>query len=297
MKQRDKSRVIYHIIIKTICCIKFHHLRVHLLWYTTPGWWNNVSHLLCQRNSENKQANNVTQYCPITIWNFQVILNWRWEARNLDDLDSASAVLYLQALMPGCWQACLTALVWAVCHMFRLTELSSLTLYSSTCSSFPCISSSALSLQEIEILNKSRVIQYWAHKNISLMYLKERVLFTPLWYQHIYYRDQHCRCALKNINKRRRALAKYQWKESLDGTKSMLWQCLKETFALWVWSWCDAICIAAQTTKVLRHRPRCCQKTGEWWVWEWRQGISNWSHLKTKNQNLVIPRSYTNKVK
>jgi hypothetical protein len=52
------------------------------------------------------KANNVTQYSPITIWNFQVILNWRWEARNLDDLDSASAVLYLQALMPGCWQAC-----------------------------------------------------------------------------------------------------------------------------------------------------------------------------------------------
>jgi hypothetical protein len=160
---------------------------------------------------------------------------------------------------------------WTVCHMFTLTELSSLALCSSTCSSFPCISSSALSLQEIEILSESRVIHYWAYKNISLMYLKERVLVTPLWYQHIYNRDQHCRCALKNINKRRGALGKYQWKESLDGTKSVLWQCLKETFALWVWSWCDAICIAAQTTKVLRHRPRCCQKTGEWWVWEWRQ--------------------------
>jgi hypothetical protein len=94
----------------------------------------------------NKQANNVTQYCPVTIWNFQAILNWK--ARNLDNLDSVSAVLYLQALTPGCWQACLIALVWAVCRMFRLTELSSLTLYSSTCSSFPCISSSALSLQE-----------------------------------------------------------------------------------------------------------------------------------------------------
>lgn len=125
--------------------------------------------------------------------------------------------------------------------------------------------------KKIKILNKSRVIHYWAYKNISLMYLKERILFTPLWYQRIYNRDQHCRCALKNISKRRGALAKYQWKENLDGTKSMLWQCLKETFALWVWSWCDAICIAVQTTKVLRHRPRCYQKTGEWWVWEWRQ--------------------------
>jgi hypothetical protein len=52
------------------------------------------------------------------------------------------------------------------------------------------------------------VIHDWAHENISLMYLKERVLFTPLWYQRIYNRDQHCRCALKNTNKRRGALAK-----------------------------------------------------------------------------------------
>ncbi len=106
----------------------------------------------------NKQANNVTQYCPVTIWNFQAILNWKQEI----------------------W---ITWTVWVLSCIYKLSPQDAdkhvlLHWYeqSVTCSDLPsflpwlCILQHALLFhafqvllflcKKIEILNKSRVIHY-----------------------------------------------------------------------------------------------------------------------------------------